>query len=51
MATANGLYRTAGTVHSRYYTKQITRQLETAQSPPCSIHCNAESRILNRCCI
>jgi hypothetical protein len=30
MATANGLHSTAGTVHSRYYSKQITRQFETA---------------------
>jgi hypothetical protein len=39
----NGLYSTTGTVHSRYYSKQITRQFETAQSPPCSIHRNGES--------
>jgi hypothetical protein len=38
MATANGLYNTAGTVHSGYYSKQISRQFETAHllSAPCS---------------
>ena len=46
-ATANGLYRTAGTVHSGYYSKQITRQLETDQSSPCSLH---KAVILNTCC-
>jgi len=36
---------------SGYHSKQITRQLKTDQSSPCSIYCNAESRILNICCI
>ena len=47
MATANGLYRTAGTVHSGYYSKQITRQLETDRCSACCLH---KAVVLNTCC-
>jgi hypothetical protein len=38
MAIANGLCSTTGTVHSGFISKQITRQLETARSSPCSMY-------------
>jgi hypothetical protein len=34
IATANDLYSTTGTVHSRYYSKQTTRQFETTHQLP-----------------
>jgi hypothetical protein len=30
MATENSLYNASSTIHSRYYRKEITQQLETA---------------------
>jgi hypothetical protein len=45
METENGLYNTESTINSGCYSKQITRKLKTAYSPPCSIYASAESLI------
>ena len=43
MSTDNTLYNATSAIHSGYLYTQITRKFQTASSPRCSVHSNAES--------